>query len=303
MKPSNHLFRIVAPLLLLALFSYCEDSNDPFPKAILDDSLDVLVFEYTTQMPTQISGTSLMDSIASLDLQARERLILAMVKNGHIPDHLRAPVAIEHEQMVGDSLYSITFYVSPDYLSLGTDEDFARIPMSPILAQKVMDEINAVLPTRKMVNLIWQAAALKLEPEPIPPSPAMTTVPVFRQHESLVDAQVLKRGGSHDLGVLIAGHKKDVVLSNRIWDNLKRVVIYGWHYLNGSPIQPLYSGHVNWYADYSHGIRPVLSKCEVNGQIMDIQDVLTDKDLYKLLSDESGTMTLTRYDTSSVNYP
>ena len=36
-----------------------------------------------------------------------------------------------------------------------------------------------------------------------------------------------------------------------------RVAIYGWHYLNGQPIQPTYAGHVDWYIDYSHGIRPV----------------------------------------------
>lgn len=303
MRQSSRLSRIITPLLLLVLFSYCEDGNDPFPKGYLSDTLDVLVFEYTTRVPSEISGTSLIDSIETLELEARENLILAMMKNGHIPDHLRVPVPIEHEQTVGDSLYKITFYVSPDYLSLGTDEDFARIPTTPILAQKIMDEINATLPTRKMVDLIWQAAPFKLSPEPIPPSPAMTTVPVFKQHEALVDAQVEKRGAPFESGTLIAGHKKDVILSNRIWDKLDKVVIYGWHYLTGSPIQPVYSGHVNWYADYSHGIRPVLSTCEVNGQIMNIIDILKDKDLYVLLSNESGSMPMARYDTSSTSYP
>jgi len=35
------------------------------------------------------------------------------------------------------------------------------------------------------------------------------------------------------------------------------VAIYGWHKLDGKPIQPLYTGHVDWYVDYSHGIRLV----------------------------------------------
>ncbi len=40
-------------------------------------------------------------------------------------------------------------------------------------------------------------------------------------------------------GKLIAGHKKDVVITNRLLTMPKRVAIYGWHRPNGSPIQPL----------------------------------------------------------------
>lgn len=29
-----------------------------------------------------------------------------------------------------------------------------------------------------------------------------------------------------------------------------RVTIYGWHKLDGKPIQPLFTGHVDWYVDY-----------------------------------------------------
>lgn len=303
MGDHRKIFKLALISIFVAVFACCEDGDGPIPHYYLDDTLDIPVFEYTTRIPSLINGESLIDSITSLELAARERLILAMVKNGHIPDHIRVPVAIEHQQTLGDSLYNITLYVSPDYLSLGTDEDFMRIPMTPILAQKIMDEINAILPTRKMVNMIWQAAPFKLDPEPIPPSPEMVTIPVFKQHEALVDAQVLRRGTDHALGTLLAGHKKDVILSNRVWTNLDKVVIYGWHYLTGDPIQPLYSGHVNWYADYSHGIRPVLAHCKVNGELMKITDILRDQTLYKLLSDESGPMQLTRYDTSSSNYP
>ena len=302
MSRPQTIYRILFPLLFLALVSYCEEGVDTH-LTHWEDTVDVLVFEYTTNATSQISGSRLMDSVSALELIDREKLILSLVKKGHIPNHLRTPIPVQHQQRVGDSLYSIIFYVSPDYLSLGTDEDFSRIPMTPILAQQVMDEINAVLPTRKMVNLIWQAASLKLEPQPISPSDAMTTVPVFRQHETLIDAQVKADGGAHELGELIAGHKKDVILSNRIASNLNKVVIYGWHWLTGSPIQPIYSGHVNWYADYSHGIRPVLSLCMVNGKLVQIREILRDEQLYVLLSDESGPMSLTRYDTSATNYP
>jgi hypothetical protein len=64
------------------------------------------------------------------------------------------------------------------------------------------------------------------------------------------------------------------------------VAIYGWHQPNGKPIQPLYTGHVNWYVDYSHGIRLIYRKIKVNGKWMDYTEVLKDNRLKKLLCDE-----------------
>ena len=65
-----------------------------------------------------------------------------------------------------------------------------------------------------------------------------------------------------------------------------RVAIYGWHQLNGKLIQPLYTGHVNWWVDYSQGIRLVYRKIRVNGKWMDYMDILKDPVLQKLLCDE-----------------
>ena len=87
---------------------------------------------------------------------------------------------------------------------------------------------------------------------------------------------------------MIAGIKKDVVISDLLTRSAKtnRVAIYGWHKLDAKPIQPLYTGHVNWYADYSHGIRLVYQKIKVNGKWMDYNKVFSDANLRKLLSDE-----------------
>ncbi len=65
-----------------------------------------------------------------------------------------------------------------------------------------------------------------------------------------------------------------------------RVAIYGWHKLDGLPIQPLYTGHVNWYVDYSHGIRLVYETVWVNGKAMNYKEVLKDPQLKKLICDE-----------------
>ena len=81
------------------------------------------------------------------------------------------------------------------------------------------------------------------------------------------------------------------MISSKISSDAKpnRVAIYGWHQLNGNPIQPLYTGHVNWYVDYSHGIRLVYRTIIINGKNYDYIEVLKDKQLRKILSDEAVT--------------
>jgi hypothetical protein len=90
------------------------------------------------------------------------------------------------------------------------------------------------------------------------------------------------------LGSLVSGHKKDVILSNKItgasWSG--NVVIYGWHYKSGKPIQPLYGGHADSYADYSHGIRLINNAVYVNGKPMLASELLRSDRLHTLVSDE-----------------
>ncbi|MFQ5806613.1 MAG: hypothetical protein ACE5I3_09200, partial [Phycisphaerae bacterium] len=82
------------------------------------------------------------------------------------------------------------------------------------------------------------------------------------------------------------GIKKDVVVTPLLADNPGRVAIYGWHQRNGVPVQPLHLGHVDYYVDYSHGIRLVKQQMVVNGAQMSVADALADPDLQVLLSDE-----------------
>jgi len=68
------------------------------------------------------------------------------------------------------------------------------------------------------------------------------------------------------------------VLSNKIIDASKpnHVVIYGWHKLDGNPIQPVYNGHINSYVDYSHGIRFLNKGIILDSVVTTIQEVLRD---------------------------
>lgn len=89
---------------------------------------------------------------------------------------------------------------------------------------------------------------------------------------------------------MIAGIKKDVVISGRILRDPKpnRMASYGWQKPGGRPIQPLYTGHVNWYVDYSHGIRLVHRRINVNGRWMDYTDVPKHPVYRRLLCNEEA---------------
>jgi hypothetical protein len=144
------------------------------------------------------------------------------------------------------------------------------------------------MPTRKMSDRIYQNAVVKMVPEPIPPSPKMITLPVFIKHNELVHAQRAGSLSDHPLGSLVAGNKKDIVISNKIYapDGKPRVVIYGWHKIDGKAIQPMYNGHTSIHVDYSHGIRLVQNKVWVDGKKTEIKKILQSPELNALLSDE-----------------
>ena len=61
------------------------------------------------------------------------------------------------------------------------------------------------------------------------------------------------------------------------------------------PIQPLYTGHVNWYTDYSHGARMIYARIRVNRQWRHYAELMQDPLLRGALTDEAGEMLL-RYE-------
>jgi hypothetical protein len=74
-----------------------------------------------------------------------------------------------------------------------------------------------------------------------------------------------------------------------------RVALYGWHDLNGAPIQPLSTRHGEHYLDYSHGLRLVSELMLVNGRVMDVHDVVENTRLAPLVSREGPLPGMARY--------
>jgi hypothetical protein len=174
--------------------------------------------------------------------------------------------------------------VLPDYLSVGTDEDHVLVPMSLGAALAVGDALGFTLPTRRLVDAIHAQARVRLAPRPMPPGDAMRSTEYFVRHNDTVRAQ--RRATGSAPSALTAGHKKDLVLTNRLWDAPGRLALYGWHRETGSPIQPLSTVHGERYADYSHGIRLVGTTAFVDGAARSLFEVLRDPRLARALSDE-----------------
>lgn len=228
------------------------------------------------------TGTAFYQSVAAVKWQERDSLAKQEILAGNLPPFLRKFVRINlslTDSVTGKKIRAF-YYVAPDYISLGTDDDWARIPLTPMAAQVIADSFHCFLPTRKMVNDIYEQAAVKLIP--VPMYAFRDSSVTMWQHHLIVEGQRKGRRG------LIAGIKKDVVLSGKITRDARpnREAIYGWHKPDGKPIQPLYTGHINWWVDYSHGIRLVYRTIWVNGKPMDYTDVLKNPVLQKLLCDE-----------------
>ncbi len=240
--------------------------------------------------PNAMTGTEFIASLARLSREEREVAIRRELLAGNIPSFLRKLSTVEASVVGSDSVkHTIAYEVMPDYLAIGSDEDFVRMPMIPYTAQDFCDAFGFVLPTRKMVNDIWTAATTHLDPRPLT---VLRESPLtFLQHHQIIKEQL--KGTQR--GTFVAGIKKDIVVTSKLSENPRRVAIYGWHYPTGAPIQPLYTGHVDWYVDYSHGVRPVRRSMRVDGVMQTFEKILKDSTLSALLSDE-GEVTVTRYD-------
>ena len=233
------------------------------------------------QRTASTTGTAFYTAAASANWQERDSMVVAQVFHGNIPQFLQRFVAIRtalHDSSSGKT-YRAVYYVSPDYLSIGTNEDWARINITPYAAQKIADSLHCFLPTRKIVDAIHQQAKVKLEP--VPMYAFRDSTPTMYHHHLIIEGQRKGKKG------LIAGIKKDVVISGRLLrDRKDRVAIYGWHRTNGQPIQALYTGHVYWWVDYSQGIRLVYENIRVNGTWMHYTKLLQDPVLRRLICDE-----------------
>jgi hypothetical protein len=255
---------------MLAAGHYC---NKPLTKA------------FPARSAGASSGSQIARALDNIGDDERELKIRSELLAGNIPEFLRHLQPVVLTARPDDARHTqITVCVMPEYLALGSDDDFLLIPMRLETALAVAYRYGFMLPTPRLVDAIYAQSATHLTPQPLPASSSMRSTDYYRHHNELIGEQRTASGITE--GLLISGHKKDLVLTNRLWGNLERVAIYGWHRIDGTPIQPLSTVHGWHYADYSHGARLVSSEILVNDRPQSLYSALEDPQLAAMLSSE-----------------
>lgn len=134
----------------------------------------------------------------------------------------------------------VEYYVAPVYLA----------PIARCDLDHVLRSWGCELPSRELVDAIWEAADLRLNPWKLTRRP-MTwknacSAEAFEDQRRRVEEQIAGREFT-----LLAGSHKDFA------DLGSRVDLYGWHTLDGVPIEKGATSHNALYVDYSQGLRLV----------------------------------------------
>jgi len=264
------MFRSALAGLLVALVP------QPHPPAVIAPPEEVRVLTVPTRPADAVTGSQFAQRTLGWSGRQRQRAAVAELLQGNVPDFLRVlrAVPVSYTRLDGSRVEGLV-WIMPDYLAIGSSEDFLYIPLTLPSATAVANAWGFVLPTSKLVDDIYANADHRLTPEPMKPGPRMRSSAYFLEHQRRIDAQ----RGEIPPGTLLTGHKKDVVLTNRLAEKAGRIAIYGWHRKDGDPIQPLSIVHGARYADYSHGARMVWNRVWVGGRMRSIFDVLQDPDL------------------------
>ena len=233
-------------------------------------------------------ATNILKNLLNTSNSSRETYIGNSLAGEDLPaflGHLKSIAVVSDK-------HTLVYRVMPDYLCLGEDTDYIHIPMTPTAAIGWMHKHNFSLPTKTMVDQIYKQSEVKIKPITWN---AMYDKAVQKYNRDSTHAYIeqskriqgLFAATNKPLGTSIAGHKKDVVLSNALLKHKKNVAIYGWYNKDGTVIQDLNaSSHSVNYVDYSHGLRMVSNVCVLDGVETTLQAIWDDPELCKLIHDE-----------------
>lgn len=240
-----------------------------------------------------LSGSDFVLKIDNMGMWKMDSLMVREILSGNVPSFMRTFREVTYDR----NGHIITFWTLPDYLSIGSDDNYIRVPMSSLAAQEIADSLYCSLPTALLVDKIFEASEGAIDPFPFRPKDGRNSYPITYEDSDHAIKALFKAKG-YKSGDMISGLKKDIIITEKITSDTSRlnhVTIYGWHYPDGHRIQNPTNIHINYYADYSHGVRLLHRIVLIDGISHDIQDVLKDSTKYFLLSDESSPMTRPTY--------
>ncbi|MDD4820921.1 MAG: hypothetical protein PHD21_08825 [Flavobacteriales bacterium] len=234
-----------------------------------------------TPVSKDLNASTFFTLTEKMTVAQYDSTVISCIQKGDFPRFMRyfTKVKVSATDSHGKKIKA-HYYVSPDYICVGTDQDIMRTPLLPSSAQKIADMTGCFLSTPKIADDVYLAARIKIEP--VPMMCERESHYTFMLHNMAINSQVKGRKS------LVSGGKKDVVITPRLAARSGKLALYGWHKKDGKPIQPLYTGHADYYVDYSHGYRLVYRTVWVNGKKMDYTDVLAHDEYYRVLSSEKN---------------
>src|SRR5690349_3288160 len=130
--------------------------------AIAAPAMELALPPRGTQME---SGAEFARRISTLALGDRDAAIEQAVLDGNIPSWQRHLQPVRVPFLHGGTNRVITLFVAPDYLAVGSDDDWFHVPLQPLTAQRLADRLDCLLPTPRIVDAIHRSARIRLPPQ------------------------------------------------------------------------------------------------------------------------------------------
>lgn len=175
--------------------------------------------------------------------------------------------------------------------------DEVRVSASAEVAQKMADLLGCLLLTCQIADLMFAQRKVTLRPFTHTPDNTMGSTAVMVQYSQQIQDAINAAGGQPQDG-LVQTVGKHWCLSTKI--SAAKACNYGWHVINGGGYAPATSlagpgvkvlqpeswTHNPQHVDYSQIVQLVHRTCWVDGQEMDLADVLQSAALVGLVSAE-----------------
>ncbi len=93
------------------------------------------------------AGSAVMQQVLNLSGTERDRIVADQVLSGNVPAFLRSliPVTFSAARLAMAAAVEVTICVTPDYLAVGNDRDFVRVPMGLPAAARIADPLRLLV--------------------------------------------------------------------------------------------------------------------------------------------------------------
>jgi hypothetical protein len=269
-----------------------------------------------------IGGRAFMEKIKGegppSDWVKRENAIVAELSAGNMPDNLLKWIKIDLTYTGKSGTLTGTVEVLPDYLAIGSNDDYVHVPLDPVSAQLIADRFDATLPTAKICHAIYLQTSKKNRINAIERATTSWPTQIVRSQERTradVNGRISRAHGGDTGTHEVRGH-----LARRTGrrpqerrrhleaaaQRAERVAFHGFYDSAEYPHEPCYENptrkpqpgcnkeaptlaHNRRFSDYAQGVRLVHPSMTINGKQKMVADVLADPVESLLLSTE-GTI-------------